>query len=90
MTLLLSQIDAGLPLHVEGAVRFSPYLPDSGAADAAGATGSRTVTCVAIEDEVKLTIVEQQHVGATMKAGVLANSSSITQHKSIESCMCRT
>ena len=50
----LAQIDGGLPLHAEGAVRYSPYLPDSGPADAAGPTSSRTVTCVAIEDEVRL------------------------------------
>ena len=56
------QIDGGLPLHVEGAVRYSPYLPDLGpAAGSAGKPGSsRTVTCVDIQVRCAL-VVRRMH-----------------------------
>ena len=45
------QIDGGLPLCLDGNVRYSPYLPEAGSRDRT--SGANTATVVAIEDEAE-------------------------------------
>jgi hypothetical protein len=48
---LHAQIDGGLPLRLDGSVRYSPYLPEADGADKT--SGTNTATVVAIEDEAE-------------------------------------